>query len=68
MSARCLTSLESRFYVLPRTASQGGDLKSAHVMSVFSFKHNFNLAQKHHNLAIGRLLSATPVSSFSVQS
>jgi len=32
-----------------------GDLKSAHVMSVFSFKRNFTLAQRHHETAKARL-------------
>ncbi|KAJ4461320.1 putative PAS domain sensory protein FXL5 [Paratrimastix pyriformis] len=54
---QCYPSMDERFVIYVKSkdweqqTSAGGDLRSAHVMSVFTFKRHFSMAQKYHEAA-----------------
>ncbi|KAJ4460681.1 hypothetical protein PAPYR_2901 [Paratrimastix pyriformis] len=58
-AGQCYPSIDERFAIYVKSkdweqqTSAGGDLRSAHVMSVFTFKRHFSMAQKYHEAAKG---------------
>ncbi|KAJ4461325.1 hypothetical protein PAPYR_2376 [Paratrimastix pyriformis] len=57
LARQCYPSMDERFVIYVKSkdweqqTSAGGDLRSAHVMSVFTFKRHFSMAQKYHEAA-----------------
>ncbi|KAJ4461287.1 hypothetical protein PAPYR_2325 [Paratrimastix pyriformis] len=56
-SRQCYPSMDERFAIYVKSkdweqqTAAGGDLRSANVMSVFTFKRHFSMAQKNHEAA-----------------